>query len=83
VALREHGIEVRTFDRPPSRRELAAAALALRKQHPRLTLAVAGPPAVVRELERRYPALVDVTLHVTKAAAVIAALIDDRGDRPT
>ncbi len=41
---------------------LAAAALELRKQDPYATLVVAAPERLVRELQRRYPPLVDVVI---------------------
>ena len=72
--LREHGIEVHTCDRPPSLRELAAAALELRKRHPRLPLVVCGPKKLVEKLRQRYPPLVDVPLNTATAQAVLAVL---------
>ncbi len=46
----------------PKLEALAAAALELRKRHPYATLVVAAPKRLVRQLERRYPMLVDVAI---------------------
>jgi len=73
-ALREQGIEVHVLEQPPSLRELAGAALELRKRHPNLPLLVAGPPKLVRQFERRYPPLIDVALASTSAATVLSGL---------
>ncbi|HLQ33939.1 MAG TPA: hypothetical protein VK457_14735 [Chloroflexota bacterium] len=72
--LRSQGLEVHTFAKPPSLRELAEAALELRKHHPRARLLVAGPERLVRQLAERYPPLVDVPLSSAGAKAVLAAL---------
>ena len=74
AVLRERGIEVRIFDRQPSLTELANAALEIRKLHPRLPLLVAGPPKLVRQLERRYPALIDAPLPSSAPPEVMEAL---------
>jgi hypothetical protein len=58
-------------------KELAAAALELRKRHPRARLLVCGPERLVRQLERRYPPLVDVAIDQVSADSVLTALNDD------
>ena len=73
--LSTSGIEVRPVK--PSLDELAAAALELRRQHPRLTLVVAGPRRLVSQLEQRYPPLVDVPVFDVSAGAILAALEKD------
>ncbi|HLG73970.1 MAG TPA: hypothetical protein VK009_26420 [Chloroflexota bacterium] len=46
----------------PTLEALVPAALELRKLHPRAKLIVAAPARVVRELERRYPPLIDLAV---------------------
>jgi hypothetical protein len=73
-ALQAQGLVVHTFVRPPSLRELAAAALDLRKRYPRLPLIVAGPQPLIKNLEQRYPPLIDVPLVSAEPEMVLAAL---------
>lgn len=58
---------VRQLPADASLRQLAAAALQMRKEQPRATLVVAAPERLVRELERRYPPLLDVALTSVEA----------------
>ncbi len=44
---------------PPSLKDLAAAAVGLRTQYPRLPLIVAAPRRLLAQFSRRYPALWD------------------------
>ena len=73
-ALATHEVEVHSFARTPSLPELAAAALELRKQHPTLPLLVAGPPGLLKQLQRRYPPLVDIPLTATSPTIVLREL---------
>jgi hypothetical protein len=66
------GVEVRLSG--GTVRELARAALEARKAHPRARLFVAGAAKLVRELERRYPPLVDVAVAAGSREAIEEAL---------
>jgi hypothetical protein len=78
AALSQHGVEVNVLEKPPSLRQLAAAALELRKRHPALPLLVAASASLVRRLQQRYPPLVDVPLTSTTAPTVLAWLDPSR-----
>jgi hypothetical protein len=73
-ALRKRAVEVHVFEGPPKLRELADAALELRKQHPRLTLLVSGPDKLLAELRNHYPSLVDVPIAATDRHAILEAV---------
>jgi hypothetical protein len=71
--LQAQGVEVHA----PTRKrlaDLAAAALEIRKAHPRLPLIVSAPERLLRKFERRYPPLVDVPIPNATAGLVLAAI---------
>jgi len=60
------GIAVYAFETRPNLKDLASAALELRKRQPRLPLLTIGPRSLLDRFARRYPPLTDGTFEPTE-----------------